>query len=221
MIIAIDGPAASGKSTIARGIAKRLSFDYLDTGAMYRALTWKIVQEKIDFSQERQIVAITKASSIEFEKDGDIDHKKVFVDGKEVSKEIRAPKVSNAVSIVSKIPGVRNMMVEKQREFAGTRNIVVEGRDTGSVVFPKAEVKVYLTATPRERAKRRHQELLQKGHTINMSALEREILARDKIDSTRGSSPLLKAPDAHLIDTTGRKVKDVVEEIITIYVKRW
>ncbi len=220
MIIAIDGPAASGKSTVARGIARKLKFDYLDTGAMYRALTWKVIHERIDLSDEKRITAVTKTSNIEFEKNGDIDRKRIFVDGKEISKEIRVPKVNAGVSIVSKIPGVRNFLVKKQRDFAGNRNVVVEGRDIGSVVFPQAQVKIYLTATPKERACRRHKELQQIGHSINLLALEREILSRDRIDSSRGSSPLLKAPDARMIDTTGRKVEDVVNEIISTYVKR-
>lgn len=219
MIVAIDGPAASGKSTVARGIAKRLGFDYLDTGAMYRALTWKVLKEKVDITSEKAIASLARSTSIEFEKDGDVDHKRVFVDGKDVSKEIRSPKVSSAVSTVSKIPTIRRVMVKEQRTFARRKKVVVEGRDTGSVVFPEAEVKIYLTASPQERAKRRHKELLQKGHRVSMNALEREIVSRDQTDSTRGNSPLHRAPGAHLVDTTGRKVGRVVEEIISKYIE--
>lgn len=219
MIIAIDGPAASGKSTVACGVAKKLGFDYLDTGAMYRALTWKVLKEKVDISSERAVASLARSTAIEFERNGDIDHKRVFVDGKDVFKEIRSPKVSAAVSAVSKIPAVRRVMVKEQRSFAKNKNVVVEGRDTASVVFPEAEVKIYLTASPRERARRRYEELLEKGHRVSIKALEREIVARDQIDSTRGSSPLYRTPDAHLVDTTGRRVEEVVEEIISKYVK--
>lgn len=219
MIVAIDGPAASGKSTVARGVAKRLGFDYLDTGAMYRALTWKVLKERVDTSSERAIASLARSGSVEFERNGDVDHKKVFVEGRDVSKEIRSPKVSGVVSAVSKIPTVRKVMVKEQRSFAKNRDVVVEGRDTGSVVFPEAEVKIYLTASRRERARRRHLELLEKGHKVSMNALEREIIARDQTDSTRGSSPLYRAADAHQVDTTGKKVEEVVEEIISKYVK--
>lgn len=219
MIIAIDGPAASGKSTVARGIAKRLDFDYLDTGAMYRAFTWKVLEQKVDASSERAVGSLARSAAVEFERNGDVDHKKVFVEGRDVSKEIRSPKVSGVVSAVSKIPAVRKAMVREQRSFAKNRNVVVEGRDTGSVVFPEAEVKIYLTASPHERAQRRYLELLEKGHRVGMKALEREIVARDQTDSTRGNSPLYRAADAHLVDTTGRRVEEVVGEIITKYVQ--
>lgn len=216
MIIAIDGPAASGKSTIAKGLAQKLAFDYLDTGAMYRALTWKALQAKIDYSDEEALAALARDAKISFEQGGDVFQKKIFVNGQDISLEIRSPKVNRAVSIVSRVPAVRQTMAQKQREFAQGRNVVVEGRDIGTVVFPEAEVKVFLTASLRERAKRRQQELFEKGDQVPLATIEREVLFRDQLDSSRLSSPLFKAVDAHLVDTTEKKIEQVIEEILKL-----
>ena len=216
MIIAIDGPAASGKSTVAKRIAQKLGFDYLDTGAMYRALTWNALREKVDISDAETLGALAQRTKIYFDWDGKKLQKKIFVNDRDVTHEIRSPKVNSAVSIVSKALAVRQKMARTQRNFARGRNVVVEGRDIGTVVFPDAEVKVFLTATPKERARRRQRELLEKGHRVRLATLEREILTRDKIDSSRLSSPLFKASDAHLIDTTGREVEEVVQEVLEL-----
>lgn len=214
MIIAIDGPAASGKSTVAREVAKRLGYKYIDTGAMYRAVTWKALQQKIDITKENALAALAKASDIEISDLVDT-HYTVTIDGIDVTEEIRSPKVSATVSIVAKVSGVRAALVKKQRGYAEKyQNLVVEGRDVGTVVFPDAEVKVFLTATPVERAKRRQRELKEKGHKLEVSAVEREIITRDKIDTTRAVSPLAKAPDAHVVDTTGKTIGQVVQTII-------
>lgn len=216
MIIAIDGPAASGKSTVAKRIAQKLGFDYLDTGAMYRALTWNALREKVDISDAETLGALAQRTKIYFDWDGKKLQKKIFVNDRDVTHEIRSPKVNSAVSIVSKALAVRQKMARTQRNFARGKNVVVEGRDIGTVVFPDAEVKVFLTATPKERARRRQRELLEKGHRIRLATLEREIIARDKIDSSRLSSPLFKASDAHLVDTTGREVEEVVQEVLEL-----
>lgn len=216
MIIAIDGPAASGKSTVAKRIAQKLGFDYLDTGAMYRALTWNALREKVDISDAETLGALAQRTKIYFDWDGKKLQKKIFVNDRDVTHEIRSPKVNSAVSIVSKALAVRQKMARTQRNFARGRNVVVEGRDIGTVVFPDAEVKVFLTATPKERARRRQRELLEKGHRVRLATLEREIIARDKIDSSRLSSPLFKASDAHLVDTTGREVEEVVQEVLEL-----
>lgn len=216
MIIAIDGPAASGKSTVAKRIAQKLGFDYLDTGAMYRALTWNALREKVDISDAETLGALAQHTKIYFDWDGKKLQKKIFVNDRDVTHEIRSPKVNSAVSIVSKALAVRQKMARTQRNFARGKNVVVEGRDIGTVVFPDAEVKVFLTATPKERARRRQRELLEKGHRIRLATLEREIIARDKIDSSRLSSPLFKASDAHLVDTTGREVEEVVQEVLEL-----
>lgn len=216
MIIAIDGPAASGKSTVAKRVAQKLGFDYLDTGAMYRALTWNALREKLDISDDETLGALAQRSKIYFDWEGDKLQKRIFVNDRDVTHEIRSPKVNSAVSIVSKALAVRQEMARAQRNFARGKNVVVEGRDIGTVVFPDAEVKVFLTATPKERAYRRQRELLEKGHRVRLATLEREILARDKMDSSRLSSPLFKAPDAHLVDTTGREVEEVVREVLEL-----
>lgn len=214
MIIAIDGPAASGKSTIARLVAKKLGYDYLDTGAMYRALTWKALNEKVDVSDDKQLINIVKKFKVFFETDPKTLKKRVIVENKDVTKEIRSNKVSSLVSIVSKIPAIRQIMVGEQRAFAKKGNVVVEGRDIGTVVFPEAEIKIFLTATPAERARRRQQEFLKKGFEIDKTSLERKIVERDHIDSTRQSGPLAKAHDAHLINTDNKNIREVAREVL-------
>ncbi len=216
MIVAIDGPAASGKSTVAKEVAKRLGYKYIDTGAMYRAVTWKALKEKIDVTNEDAVVALAKGSQIEISELKN-SHYKVTIDGEDVTEAIRSPKVSAAVSTVAKVPGVRTALVKKQRSYADIYpNMVVEGRDIGTVVFPDAELKVFLKASPVERAKRRYRELKEKGHKVELSAIERDIITRDKIDSTRAASPLLKAPDARVIDTTSKTISQVVQEIVNL-----
>lgn len=213
MIIAIDGPAASGKSTVAKAVAKRLGFEYVDTGSMYRALTWKALKEGIDVSDEKALARLAKASRIKFlrPKNGEF---RILIDSEDVTEEIRSPKVSGAVSAVSRVPDVRQAMVEMQRGFKRKgRSLVVEGRDIGTVVFPDAELKIYLTATVEERARRRYRELVAKGFEVELEVIERDIIARDKLDTTRRVSPLTKAPDAVTIDTTDKTADQVVEEI--------
>lgn len=219
MIIAIDGPAASGKSTVAREVAKRLGFKYIDTGAMYRAVTWKVLKERIDIINEDALIALARGADIELS-DLKNSHFIVTIDGEDVTEAIRSPKVSAAVSAVSKVPGVRAALVKKQRSFADIYpNMVVEGRDIGTVVFPDAEEKIFLVASPIERAKRRYRELKEKGHKVNLQVVERDIITRDQIDSTRPVSPLMKAPDAHSVDTTGKTIGQVVQEIIDVIKK--
>lgn len=216
MIIAIDGPAASGKSTVAKETAKRLGYKYIDTGAMYRAVTWKALKEKIDITNEDAVVALAKGSQIDISELKNT-HYKVLIDGEDVTEAIRLPKVSAAVSTVAKVPGVRTALVKKQRSYADIyQNIIIEGRDIGTAVFPEAELKIFLKASPVERAKRRYRELKEKGHKVELSAIERDIVTRDKIDSTRAASPLIKAPDAHVIDTTSKTISQVVQEIINM-----
>ncbi|MDI6715850.1 MAG: (d)CMP kinase [Actinomycetota bacterium] len=220
MIIAIDGPAASGKSTVAKEVAKRLGYKYIDTGAMYRAVTWKALKEKLDITNEDALVALARGSNIEIS-DLKNTHYTVTIDGEDVTEAIRSPKVSAAVSTVSKVPGVRNALVKKQRSYADYYpNMVVEGRDIGTVVFPDADIKIFITASPMERARRRYRELKEKGHKIDLSTVERDIITRDKIDSTRPVGPLTKAPDAHLIDTTNKTIGQVVQQIIDLIKKQ-
>ncbi|MDO8885301.1 (d)CMP kinase [Candidatus Oleimmundimicrobium sp.] len=218
MIIAIDGPAASGKSTVAKEIAKRLSLYYLDTGAMYRALTWKALQEKINLSDEAALVKLANNVKISFKEDF-VNEKlqvKTYLDGCDVTDEIRLPQVSNCVSIIAKVPALRRVMVEIQRRMAKGKDVVVEGRDIGTCVFPEADYKFFLNASAKKRARRRYLELKSKGHDVEISSLEKEIVSRDTIDSTRPTSPLAKACDAYVIDTTKKTIEQVIQEILRI-----
>ncbi len=218
MIIAIDGPAASGKSTVAQEVAKRLRFEYLDTGAMYRAVTWEALEERIDVFDEAAIKSLSRRIPLHFERseESPIDDR-IYVGETDVTSEIRSPKISSMVSLVARNPGVRQAMVERQRTIVDEKNTVVEGRDIGTVVFPDAEVKVFLTATPMERARRRSMEMQEEGHCVNVQSLERELISRDTIDSQRRQGPLMRACDARVLNTTGKSIEEVVDEIIKLY----
>lgn len=214
MIIAIDGPAASGKSTVARAVARRLGFRYLDTGAMYRAIAAEAVRLGLPLEDAGAMAALAETTHISFTyADGDPIPSAVLVGGTDVTTEIRTPQVDAAVSLVARIPGVRAALVPIQRRFATGSDTVVEGRDIGTVVFPDAAVKVYLTATPEERARRRFGDREAAGHEAEIAAVAADIEQRDMLDSTRAASPLATAADAHVIDTTGLTVDGVVDLI--------
>lgn len=215
MIIAIDGPAGAGKSTVAKEVAKRLSFHYLDTGAMYRAVTYLALKKKMDLHDTGGLVLLAATSRINFRNEHVGIYSDIYIDGERVTEEIRSPQVDKAVSVVSRIPEVRRAMLKHQRCLAGT-DAVVEGRDIGTVVFPDATVKIYLTASVSERARRRLKDMEAKGHKVAEQAVEAEIKVRDELDSTRLASPLAKAPDAVEINTTGRSVDEVVDEIMSL-----
>lgn len=217
MIIAIDGPAASGKSTVAREIARRLKCQYLDTGAMYRAVTWKALEDKIDIFDESALQGLATRIPMRFGRSpgSDIDDR-VLVDETDITTLIRSPKISSMVSLVARLAGVRRAMVERQRAAVEGGDAVVEGRDIGTVVFPCAETKVFLTASPIERARRRSAEMEQEGHCVDVQSLERELISRDTIDSQRRSGPLLRACDAHVVNTTDKTIDEVVDEIIAL-----
>lgn len=212
--IAIDGPAGSGKSTIAKIISKRFGFEYLDTGAMYRAITLKALNLNIDLEDEKNYDFVNE-TEIHF------DHNEIYLDGVNVSKEIRSLEVSNQVSLVSKFKVVRDRMVELQRKMASTKNVIMDGRDIGTVVLPNANVKVYLSATPQERAKRRMLERQEKGeNTQTLEETIQEICERDYKDSHREISPLKKANDAVEIDTSSLSIDEVIEKIIMLVRER-
>lgn len=209
--IAIDGPAGSGKSTVAKAIAKEYHILYLDTGAMYRACALKILDQNIDIHNESAVCAAVRELTVQIEYvDG---AQRTILDGVDVSEEIRQPNISMAASIVSQYPAVRIMMVEKQRAVAATNSCVLDGRDIGTFVLPGADFKFFLTATPKVRAKRRYNELTQKGFQVDLKALEDEIILRDKQDSSRTFAPLKKAEDAIEIDTSNLTVEQVVTEM--------
>lgn len=209
-VVAIDGPAGAGKSTVARGVARALHFAHLDTGAMYRALTAKGLDAGIDPSDGPALTALAKATSIDFGPDG------LLVDGKPVGREIRAPRVSRAVSAVSAHKGVRRELVRHQRAILAKGDVVAEGRDIGTVVAPDAPVKVFLTASIDERARRRHRELEETGEPVSLPALKEEIARRDALDSSRPVSPLVPAEDAVRLDTSNHTPHQAIDEVLAL-----
>lgn len=216
--VAIDGPAAAGKSTVAKRVAEKCSFIYIDTGAMYRALTYKALQKDIDLEDGPKLVNLLLQTKIQLEpadKGG-----KVLVNGEDVTKEIRENDVTNHVSIVSKHSGVRKLMVERQQQLSREGGVVMDGRDIGTHVLPNAEVKIFMVASVEERAKRRFEENLQKGIQTELEKLQEEIAHRDKLDSERDVAPLQKAIDAVEIDTTFLSIDEVIARIIELIEER-
>jgi len=214
MTIAIDGPAGSGKSTVAKIIAKNLKFRFLDTGAIYRAVALKSIIERISSKDERALAEMMDKTKIILENIE--DETKVLLDNKDVSKEIRTEAVSEASSAVAVHPEVRKRVKIIQRDFASKGNTVCEGRDMGAEVFPEAKYKFYLDASVEERAKRRYKEYLKIDEEINIEKIKEDIEFRDKQDSTRKASPLRKAKDAIVVDTTNLNIQEVVEVILSI-----
>ncbi len=210
MIIAIDGPAGSGKSTIAKLIAKDLDLVYLDTGAMYRIFTLKTLKENVEYTNLKNINELLETLDI------DIDKDKFYLDKKDVSSEIRTTEVANNVSNIAAIKEVREKMVSLQREFSKSKNVIVDGRDIGTVVFPNANVKIFLIADAKERTNRRYKELKEKNKNISWDEIYKNILTRDEIDSTRKIAPLKKAEDAIEVDTTGKSIEEVKKIILEI-----
>lgn len=216
--IAIDGPAASGKSTVAKRLAEALSYVYIDTGAMYRALTYCALQRGVDVHDEKQLMNVLHDTYIELKPSpaGQL----VLVHGENVTEEIRKNDVTNNVSYVAKHPAVREEMVKRQRELGQHGGVVMDGRDIGTHVLPHAEVKIFLHASVEERAKRRHEENMARGIPSNLEQLKEEIARRDQIDSERAVAPLKKAEDAIEIDTTSLSIDEVVERIMRIVQER-
>jgi CMP/dCMP kinase len=214
IVIAIDGPAASGKSTTAREVAKRLGLLYLDTGAMYRAITLKAIREGIDLKDGEKIAEMTRRTSVDFSFDSSGQH--VLLDGQDVTAEIRRPEITAGTSPVSAQPRVREILVAWQRQMGANGGVVAEGRDTTSVVFPAADVKIFLSAAIDARAVRRVRDLESAG--LNTSPTEQsELLARrDHADSSREASPLVKVPDAIELDTSNLTVEQQVQRVIDL-----
>lgn len=216
--IAIDGPASSGKSTVAKILAKKMNYIYCDTGAMYRAITYLALQNAVDFDNESKLVILIEEHPISFKPDEPTQ--RVYIDEQEVTEAIRQPDVTNAVSIVAKQAKVREKLVAIQREIGESGGVVMDGRDIGTAVLPDAEVKIFLVASVEERAERRYKENIDKGIMTDFETLKSEIEKRDYIDSTRLVSPLIKADDAIRIDTTGLTIEEVVEAIEAIIIEK-
>lgn len=215
MIIAIDGPAGSGKSTVAREVARRLGFTYLDSGAMYRAVTLAALESGADLDDGQSLGRIADALEIALHRRED-DNAQVIVDGRDVSDQIREPRVTGASSRVAAHPDVRAAMLAKQRALIAAGDYVVEGRDIGTVVAPDAPVKAFLTADQSERARRRASELERRGVSIQQDEVRSAIEQRDLLDSTRSAAPLRQADDAELIDTTGMTAEAVADRIVVL-----
>lgn len=214
LTIAVDGPAGAGKSTVARIVAKRLRYTYIDTGAMYRAVTWDVLRRKIDPTDKEKTAQV--AETLNLTLDSNQGKTVVKVDGTDISDAIRTPEVSRRVPIVSANAGVRLAMVNLQRQLASLGGVVLDGRDIGTHVLPNADVKIFLTASIEERAKRRWLEMKQKGYQVDLAELQREIACRDEADCGREIAPLIQANDAVLIDTTLLSIDGAVEKILKL-----
>ena len=211
LVVAIDGPAGAGKSTVAQLAAKELGYTYIDTGAMYRAVAWEVLQQGGEVTDEK-ILAVVPDIDVDLSYEN--GKTTVRVDGQDVTSEIRTPEVSHIVSKVAALGPVREKMVDLQRKMAERGGVLMDGRDIATNVLPGADVKIYLTASIAERANRRYKELREKGLAVDLADIEHDIAARDKADMEREISPLVQADDATLLDTTGMTIPEVVARII-------
>lgn len=209
-VVAIDGPAGAGKSTVARKVADRLNYAFLDTGAMYRAATWRALRNAVPLSDREALTASTRAMKLE------MNEKRIFVDGEDATEAIRTPEVTRNIRALDSIPEVREHLGRLQRQIGVSRPTVAEGRDMGTVIFPDAACKIYLDANLDERARRRAEELAGKGASARVADVMAEIEARDRNDQTRAAAPLRAAPDAYRLDTTGMSIEEVVKRIIEL-----
>ncbi|WP_027406790.1 (d)CMP kinase [Anaerovibrio sp. RM50] len=211
LVVAIDGPAGAGKSTVAQMAAKELGFTYIDTGAMYRAVAWKSLQQGKEVTDDL-INEVVK--DIEIVLDYKEGKTKVFVDGTEVTSAIRTPEVTGIVSQVAALGPVRERLTDLQRKMATEGSVIMDGRDIATNVLPNADIKIFLTASIEERADRRYKEMKEKGYDVDLKKLQEEIAARDKADSEREISPLVQAEDAELLDTSDMSIEEVVQAIL-------
>jgi len=214
LTIAIDGPSGAGKSTVGKFLAKRLGYLYIDTGAMYRTVALKVSEKSVEGADEEVLYRLASSLSIAFVTEGEETH--VLCDGEDVTEAIRSPEISRLASDISRRKGVREALVQKQREMGRGGGVILEGRDIGTVVFPDADVKFYLDAVAEERGRRRFRELAEKGIKVDFNETLEEVIRRDQNDMKRALSPLKRAEDALLIDSTHRSVEEVVAEMVRI-----
>jgi len=210
LVIAIDGPSGAGKGTVARAIAAQLGYRHVDSGAMYRAVGWQAIRDGVPLDDEDAIAELAVRSTI------DVTNTAVTINGHDVTRAIRTPEIDRAAAAVARLPKVRAVLVGRQRQMGAGGSIVMEGRDIGTVVFPDADVKIYLDASPEERARRRASDPAHTGVPAAVSEVATLLTARDEIDRTRKASPLYAAADAIVIDTTGKSVDDVVNEVLAV-----
>ena len=213
-MITIDGPSGAGKGTVARAVASKLGYGYVDSGAMYRAVAWKSIRDGAALNDEEAVVSVAEKSHIE------VGATRITIDGHDVTRQIRTPKIDQAAALVARLPKVRAILVARQHDLGEGGGIVMEGRDIGTVVFPNAEVKVYLDASAEERARRRASDPAHLGGPTVVSEVATLLTERDRLDSTRASSPLSRARDAVVIDTTGKSIREVVGEITGVIHER-
>lgn len=211
-VITIDGPAGAGKTSIAKIVSRKLGYNYIDTGAMYRAISWKAFREKIDLKAKEKLIKMVRNTKIELKNRAGMV--RVYLDGKDITNKIRNKRLAEGASILATVPEVREQLMKIQRRMGSSGGIVVEGRDIGTVVFPRADYKFYLDASIKERALRRYRELKVKGKEGQLAELEKAIRSRDKRDRTRRVAPLKIARDAVVIDSTDMSKKEVVEFIL-------
>lgn len=216
VVVAIDGPAGAGKSTIAKRVAERLGYLYVDTGAMYRAVALWAIRNGTALDDWHRLEQLALASDIQFEPVS----QRVFLNGEDITQAIREESVSDAASRVASVPAVRRALVDKQRRFAETASIVMEGRDIGTVIFPEARVKIFLDANPSVRAARRQQQLQQKGQHTPLNQVAEDMQSRDRRDRQRAEAPLLQAPDATYLDASGLEIQEVEEAVLKIVRER-
>jgi cytidylate kinase len=218
IVIAIDGPSGSGKSTLGKALARTFGYQYIDSGAVYRAVGRKALDSGIALDDQEGLARVARDAEIKLE--GDPDRLRVFLDGRDVTAEIRLPDTSHASSVVAAVPGVREAVVAKLRDMARERGVVMDGRDIGTKVFPDAEVKLFLDASPAVRARRRCEEEWQRGREVSFDEVKAELEARDLRDRARAATPLVQAEDATLIDSSQLSLESVVERVLEIIKSR-